>query len=129
MLLLDTSTLIELEREASEMRIGPVRRYLGAQRGQPLACSVVTVGELAAGEHEDAVRILLRNIRKVSVTEALAYRAGLLEQRLSEVGRRLGENDNWIAATALAYSATLVYCDGDFERVPGLKRRFIDITG
>jgi predicted nucleic acid-binding protein len=37
-------------------------------------------------------------------------------------GRRLGENDNWIAATALHYSATLVYADGDFDRVNGLKR-------
>ena len=37
-------------------------------------------------------------------------------------GRRLGENDNWIAATALQYSATLVYADGDFDRVNGLKR-------
>jgi predicted nucleic acid-binding protein len=37
-------------------------------------------------------------------------------------GQRLGENDNWIAATALHYSATLVYADGDFDRVNGLKR-------
>lgn len=69
-----------------------------------------------------ATRVLLRHLRKIPVTEALAYRAGELGKRLMEVGYRLGENDNWIAATALLYSATLLYMDGDFDRVPGLKR-------
>jgi predicted nucleic acid-binding protein len=37
-------------------------------------------------------------------------------------GQRFGENDTWIAATAQQYSATLVYTDGDFDRVDSLKR-------
>ena len=71
------------------------------------------------------MRFFLRRLRKLPLSEAVAYRAGELDRRLAGKGQRLGENDNWIAATALCYSATLVYADGDFARVPGLKRHQI----
>jgi len=35
-------------------------------------------------------------------------------------GFSLGENDLWIAATAIAINATLVSLDGDFGRIEGL---------
>src|SRR5580692_3696041 len=122
MLLFDTSALIELERELAEFRIGEARVFLARRRGEDLACSTVSIGELAAGEEETAVRVLLRRLRRIPLSEAIAYRAGALEQRLSRAGCQLGENDNWIAATALHYSATLVYSDGDFDRVDEIKR-------
>jgi predicted nucleic acid-binding protein len=122
MLLLDSSVLIEIERELSQRRVGRARIYLGKHLGDELACSTVTVGELASGESETAVQVLLRRLRKLPLSEAIAYRAGQLDKDLRVRGRRLGENDNWIAATALHYSATLVYADGDFDRVDGLKR-------
>jgi predicted nucleic acid-binding protein len=122
MLLLDTSTLIELERELSGRTVGPVRAYLGRNKGEDLACSTVTVGELATGKHEAAVRFFLRHLRKIPLTEAIAYRAGELDRLQLRRGRRLGENDTWIAATALHYSATLVHTDGDFDRVEEIKR-------
>ena len=125
MLLLDTSTLIDLEHELAERRIGPVRSYLGRSKRESLACATVTVGELASGADEESVRFFLRRLRKLPLSEAVAYRAAELDRRLAEAGRRLGENDNWIAATALLHSATLVYVDGDFARVPGLKRHRI----
>ena len=101
MLLLDTSTLIGLERELAERKVGPVRAYLGRRKNEDLACSTVTVGELASGASETATRVLLRYLRKIPVSETLAYRAGELDKRLMQVGSRLGENDNWIAAAAL----------------------------
>jgi predicted nucleic acid-binding protein len=36
------------------------------------------------------------------------------------LSQRLGENDAWIAATALSYDATLVGRDPAFKRVPRL---------
>lgn len=102
--------------------VGPVRTLLGQRGGENLACSTVTVGELAAGANEMAIRVLLRKVRKIPLSEAIAYRAAELDRNLMRQGRRLGENDNWVAATALHYSATLVYADGDFDRVEGLKR-------
>jgi predicted nucleic acid-binding protein len=122
-LLLDTSVLIELEHELSLTCVGPVRTFLGKRRGEDLACTTVTVGELASGSDEEAVRFFLRRLRKINLTEAIAFRAGALDRQLSRRGARLGENDNWIAATALYYAATLIHVDGDFERVPALKRR------
>jgi predicted nucleic acid-binding protein len=124
-LLLDTSVLIDLEHELFERRIGPVRTFLGRRRGEELACTTVTVGELSSGALEESVRFLLRRLRKVPLTEAIAYRAGTLDRDMARVGRRLGENDNWIAATALHLAATLVFADGDFKRVPRLKGHFI----
>ncbi|MGQ0506080.1 MAG: type II toxin-antitoxin system VapC family toxin [Myxococcaceae bacterium] len=122
MLLLDTSTLIDLEQELAELRVGAVRTFLGRHKAQALACATVSVGELASGSDEESVRFFLRRLRKLPLSEAVAYRAGELDRELSRKGRRLGENDNWVAATALHYSATLVYSDGDFDRVPNLKR-------
>lgn len=125
MLLLDTSVLVALETELNVGEIGPVRRYLGGRGGDDLACSTITVGEMAAGSTELETRVLLRRLRKLPVSEAIAYRAAELDKALRRRGRRLGENDNWIAATALHYSATLAYCDGDFDRVDGLKRAWL----
>jgi predicted nucleic acid-binding protein len=125
MLLFDTSALVDLERELADRRVGPARAYLGRNQGEGIACSTVTIGELATGGDEAGIRIMLRRLRKIPLTEAIAYRAGQLDRALLQVGRRLGENDNWIAATALHYSATLVYSDGDFDRIAGLKRVFL----
>ncbi len=125
MLLIETSCLIDLEQELAEQRVGPVRTFLGNNKSKSLACSTVTVGELASGTDEDAVRFFLRRLRKLPLSEAVAYRAGALDSQLARIGRRLGENDNWIAATALHYAATLVYADGDFSRVPGLKKHHV----
>lgn len=123
MLLLDTSVLIELEHELADKRVGPVRTFLGQHRREAPACSTVTVGELASGADEESVRFFLRRLRKIPLSEAIAYRAGALDSVLARQGKRLAENDNWIAATALQYSATLVHIDVDFDRVPGLKHR------
>jgi len=122
MLLLDTSALVGLEIELADRKVGPIRTYLGRNRGEDLACSTVTVGELASGSNETAVRVFLRHLRKIPVSENIAYRAGELDKKLTSEGQRLGENDNWIAATALHYSATLVYTDGDFDRIESMKR-------
>jgi predicted nucleic acid-binding protein len=66
--------------------------------------------------------VLLQHLRKIPLSETIAYRAGELDKEQMRKGQRLGENDNWIAATALHYSATLVYLDGDFDRIAGIKR-------
>ena len=43
-----------------------------------------------------------------------------LRIRLRESGRRLGANDSWIAATAIAHDLPLVTQDRDYDGVPGL---------
>jgi predicted nucleic acid-binding protein len=87
------------------------------------------VGELASGGSQAAVQVLLRHLRKLPISEAIAYRAGELDKKQMRKGQRLGENDNWIAATALHYSATLVYTDGDLDRIDGIKRARLHNSG
>jgi len=91
-LLLDTSTLIDLEQELAELRIGPVRTFLGRNKAQALACSTVSIGELASGGDEESVRFFLRRLRKLPLSEPVAYRAGELDRRLADTGNRLGDS-------------------------------------
>ncbi len=64
--------------------------------------------------------ILLRRIRVLSLHRQVAWEAGRIERELAEHRMRLGENDNWIAATARVWGLRLVSRDDAFERVPGL---------
>src|SRR5437879_4829703 len=47
--LLDTSFLIDLERETAKGDLGQARRFLPSLRGRPLVMSIVTVEELLEG--------------------------------------------------------------------------------
>jgi predicted nucleic acid-binding protein len=125
MLLFDSSALIELESELANSEVGAVRSYMGRNLGSDMACSTVSVGEFASGSNEVATRVLLRKLRKIPLTEAIAYRAAVLDKVQQAKGQRLGENDTWIAATAMHYSATLIHLDKDFLRVPGLKQSYL----
>lgn len=119
MLLLDTSFVIELEAEVAGRRSGPARRLLAARSQDPVAVSIVTIGEFAEGfEEARDVEAFLSPFRVVQLSRNIAYRTAALQSGLQ---RRLGENDAWIAATALAYNASLVGRDQAFERIPRLK--------
>jgi len=50
----------------------------------------------------------------------IAWEASRIERELARTGARLGENDNWIAATARAWGLRLVSRDIAFQRVPRL---------
>jgi predicted nucleic acid-binding protein len=118
MLLLDTSFLIEFEDELANRKTGPARAVLATHRRQAVAISIITLGEFAEGfEDPKALVEFLAPFRVVQVSRGIAWRMAALQGSLS---RRLGENDAWIAATALSYEATLVARERAFERVPRL---------
>jgi len=118
MLLLDTSFLVEFEHELASQRHGPAIALLAARRTTPVAISIVTVGEFAEGFLDPvALNEFLRPFRVVQLSRMIAWRTALLQTSLP---RRLGENDAWIAGTALAYGATLVGRERAFSRVPRL---------
>jgi predicted nucleic acid-binding protein len=117
-LLLDTSFLIEFEDELASERPGPATALLAARRTLPAAISIVTLGEFAEGFLDPvALNEFVSPFRVVQLSRMIAWRAALLQTSLS---RRLGENDAWIAATAMAYGATLVGRERAFSRVPRL---------
>ena len=118
MLLLDTSFLLEFEDELVRARSGPASAVLAAHRRQGAAISIITLGEFAEGFTDPRALVgFLAPFRVVQLSRAIAWRMAALQGSLS---RRLGENDAWIAATALSYEATLVARDKSFERVPRL---------
>jgi predicted nucleic acid-binding protein len=122
-LLLDTSFVIELESEFSERRTGPARRFLAARFRETAAISIVTLAEFAEGfESMGEVEKFISHFRVISLSRVIAYRCADLQRKLPQ---RLGENDAWIAATALAYGAELIGRERAFARVPRL--RYVEV--
>lgn len=114
--------------------------FIARESGRPLradrlpdrlAVSVITVGELRAGVLA-AVDLAIRDRRldtlsavlaldPVPVDEAVAAAWARLRVALRDAGRRMGVNDSWIAATAIALDVPLVTQDEDHLHVPGLR--------
>lgn len=95
-----------------------------------LAVSVITIGELRAGvlaasDVDTADRRLTtlqaaRALDPIPVDEVVAASWARLRVALRDRGRRLGVNDSWIAATALAHDLALVTQEDDYDDLPGL---------
>jgi predicted nucleic acid-binding protein len=119
MLLLDTSFLIEFEDELTHRKTGPAHGVLATRRREAVAISIITLGEFAEGFADPRSLIeFLAPFRVVTLSRAIAWRTAALQSSLSQ---RLGENDAWIAATALSYEATLIGREKAFQRVPRLE--------
>jgi predicted nucleic acid-binding protein len=120
-MLTDTTFWIDLGEERESGTRGPAHRFLAANRASALEVSIVTWGELAAGVNCPAeLDHLLRRVKIVNLHLQVAWEAGRIEQEVAEHGGKLGENDNWIAATARVWGLRLISRDAAFERVPGL---------
>jgi hypothetical protein len=117
MLLFDTSFLIEFEDELTHRKTGPAHGVLAAHRRQTAMISLIALGEFAEGFADPRALVeLLAPFRVVTLSRATAWRTAVLQSSLS---RQLGENDAWMAATALSYEATLVGRERAFERLLG----------
>ena len=121
--LLDTSFLIDLDRETARGEIGPARRFMPALRGRTLVLSVVTVAELLEGAEDEAATLASA---QPFIIQGLhlghARRCARLQRRAA---RRLGENDAWLVVTAHALDADVVGADrAAFERLGDRYLRF-----
>lgn len=118
-MLFDTTFFIDLERELSIGTPGPAAALLKRTKGIGKAVSVVTMGEFAVGADAARTRRMFRGFRPVALGRDTAIFAGRLQSRLPFT---MGENDLWIAATALRFDLPLVSNDTKtFPRVPRLK--------
>jgi len=117
----DTTFWIDLAEELAAGEQGGARQFIATHRSSHLEVSIITWGELAAGVNSPAeLDHLLRRVRILNLHFQVAWEAGRIERDLAERAARLGENDNWIAATARTWGLRLVSRDRAFERVPGL---------
>ena len=104
--------------ELVKRRPGAATTLLGCHRRSPIAISIITLGEFAEGFTDpQPFGEFISRFRVIQLSRAIAWRAAMMQGSL---GKRLGENDAWIAATALSYDATLVGREQAFARVPRL---------
>jgi len=124
-MLFDTTFLIDLQREALRGAPAAAFRFLEAHPEAPVSISIITYGEMAEGfsaEEEDKFRDLMQPHRVVGLSEATAWRYGQLSRLLRQSGTPIGDNDLWIAATALEIDTELVTRDHrHFDRIPNLR--------
>ena len=121
--LLDTSACIAALRSP-----GPTRTRISAAVLDGCAISVITLGELlvgvGGGHFPQQARVSLDDF--LAPFAVVAFEADCVDALVStrlhlrRVGQPIGDFDLLIAATALTYGLTLVTCDRDVLRVPGL---------
>ncbi len=107
--------------------IRPHRRY---------ALSIATAAELLQGVHRtDGARAqqrsalvekLLAALSALPVALLAARAYGRLSAALAVAGASVNSNDLWIGATAIAHGLEVLALDGDFDRIPGIRRAGVD---
>ncbi len=125
--LIDTSVLIDAERGRLDLAAHVARRP-----DDDAFLSVVTASELLHGVHRAAtsaqrarrsafVEGLLQRFPVLDIDLVTARAHGRVWADLAAAGTRVGPNDLWIAAAAIAHGLTLVTANlRELERVPGL---------
>jgi predicted nucleic acid-binding protein len=113
--------------------------FIARESGRPLdaaalpdevAVSVITVAELRAGvlaatslgvrDRRLATLTAALSLDPLPVDDAVAERWARLRVALRDGGLRMGINDSWIAATAMAHGVPVVTQDDDLPVVEGL---------
>jgi tRNA(fMet)-specific endonuclease VapC len=97
--------------------------------GHAISVSVIVASELAYGvakskwfeKNKDTLDLFLSSLSVEPMTDAVMWHYASLRHHLQRTGNLIGENDQWIAAHALATNSVLVTNNlSEFARVPGL---------
>lgn len=126
-LILETSFLIDLEREFAATSPGPAQDFLEVHPDVRLHITFTIAGELAAGtsmRERDLWERFLAPFEVLAWTREVSWQYGQLYRYLNGQGMLIGANDLWIAATAIAHATPVVTHNvRQFGRVPGLDLR------
>ena len=124
-LILETSFLVDFERENNRGTPGAALAFLEAHEDARLYITFTVAGELAAGVPLGARarwEEFLGPFHILPFTAEVSWQYGRDSARLKENGFLIGANDLWIAATALAYGMPVVTRDVEhYRRVPDLQ--------
>lgn len=124
-LILETTFLIDLERELRRGTSGPAQEFLGAHENDPLFITFTVAGELAAGiapDARDQWQDFIAPFETLMCSDGVCWEYGQAFRYLKANGLLIGANDLWIAATALAFGKRLVTRNAaEYQRVPGLE--------
>jgi tRNA(fMet)-specific endonuclease VapC len=123
-LILETTFLIDLERELLRGDRGPAQQFLEAHAAAPLAITFTTAGELAAGTplaEPERWRDFIAAFEVLPCTAEVCWTYGQTYRYLRANGILIGANDLWIGATAVAFRRPLVTRNArHFQRIPQL---------
>ncbi len=123
-MLFDTTFVIHLEREIKRASPGPAHHFLENHPNQPLNVSIVSVAEFAEGyssEQEQDCWLALRRYTVLNLDRDIAWKAAQISRHLRSAGRAIGDNDLWIAATAIHHQLPLVTRNTQhFQRIADL---------
>ena len=124
-MILDSTFLVDFEREARRSNTGPATRFLEQHADEPLMITFTIAGELAAGEslgrHRSRWETFIRPFNLLEYNADVGWHFGEIYRELNTAGQLIGANDIWIAATARADRVQLVTRNHeDFSRIKGL---------
>ena len=124
-LILETTFLIDLEREIGRGAAGPAQALLECEAQAELYITFTVAGELAAGwplGERERWEEFVGPFEVLWCTPDVCWEYGRAFRYLKENGLLIGANDLWIAATGLAFQMPVVTRDTDhFRRVPHLE--------
>lgn len=124
-LILDTSFVIQAEREAKHGLSARTEAFLAQYAAENLFITFTVAGELACGQSANVRRDWEQLCRPYPIlpwTMEVSWQYGEIHRALSAAGKLIGGNDLWIAASALAQGYGVVTANVDeFRRVPGLR--------
>lgn len=123
-LILETTFLVDLERELRRGERGAAVSWLERHASDELYLTFTVAGELGCGSSlsaRDRWEAFLAPFRVLPSTPDVCWEYGKAYRYLQDNGRLIGTNDLWIAATALAWDMAVVTRNTEhFRRVPGL---------
>lgn len=123
-MILETTFLVDLERELIRGQNGPAHDFLEQHPTDPLYLTFTVAGELAAGfgpRDRGRWEAFLGPFHVLPCSHDVCWEYGKVYRHLRDIGLLIGSNDLWIAATALAVKKPLVTANvKHFRRVPDL---------
>jgi predicted nucleic acid-binding protein len=126
-MLLDTTVLVDLQREMRQDRPGRATVLLGQQADAAMSIAFVTWMEFAEGYADDArvaCERFLSGFRVLWPDAETAWLAARVSRSLRASGQPVGDHDVWIAALALQHAEPLASRnERHFGRVSGLELR------
>lgn len=119
----DSTFVSDLLKERRRGQPEAAHAFLAAHRKQKIRTTIITAGEtLLMFEDSPKAWRWLESWTIYRLHSGTVTAAADIDRELIRRGKRLGENDNWIAGFARYYREPLISRDRGFDAVPRLRR-------
>jgi predicted nucleic acid-binding protein len=119
----DTTFASDLFNEQRRDQPGAATAFFARHRAKSIRLTIITAGEISVVFPSALLaRQWLGRWTIYRLHMGIMDAAADLDRELIRRGKRLGENDNWIAGFARYYREPLISRDKAFDSVPGIRR-------